>query len=76
MDHLLNDYYACPVRKEQEEDPPPPHVVKAMSKIAIYAATYGSASMYLRDPVVAVPIGVVQEWLAQFGYQFQKEEHL
>lgn len=72
MEHLINDSYACPVRKDQEEDPPPPHVVKAMSKIAIYAATYGSNSMYLRDPVVAVPIGVVQEWLKEYGFTFEE----
>lgn len=57
--------------EEQEDEPIPPHVVKAMSKIAIYAATYGGqAYLSLHDPTIAVPIGVVQEWLKQYGYTF------
>lgn len=56
------------------EDPPPPHVAKAMSQIAIYAATYGTDDMYLRDPVVAKPIAIVREWLKQWGYTFEEEQ--
>lgn len=54
------------------EDPPPPEVMRAMSQIAIYAATHGdNPNMYLRDPVVAVPIAIVQEWLTQYGFTFE-----
>lgn len=64
-DHLIDD-----ADRDDTFEMPPEHVVRAMSQIAIYAATYGTDSMYLRDPVVSVPIGVVQEWLKLFGYEF------
>lgn len=59
----------------QDEDPPPPHVVKAMSRIAIYVATYGDQSyMYLHDPIMRKPIAVVQHWLKEWGYTFGDED--
>lgn len=61
-----NEYY------EYTEDVPPPHVAKAMSQIAIYAATYGNEPyMYLHDPTVRKPLLIVQEWLKEWGYTFE-----
>lgn len=69
---VLSDEWLGDMRREyKEEDSPPAHVIRAMSKIAIYAATHGGQSyMYLHDPVVYAPIGVVQEWLKEYGYEF------
>lgn len=56
---------------DYNEDAPPSDVIKAMTQIAIYAATYGDQSyMYLHDPVVRKPILLVQEYLKAYGFEF------
>lgn len=69
----IDDEFAKAMQREyKDEDPPPPHVIRAMSRIAIYAATYGTdnAGWFLRDTTIAEPLAVVREWLKEWGFEF------